>query len=72
MTLDFVQHCIEKYEKDNPGDVVRIFDPMPNSNNIRHPSVLVWNPIVDSDTVLYCPLTDHRRCNPSHPNQKSY
>ena len=60
VTLDFVQHCIEKYEKDNPGDVVRIFDPMPNSNNIRHPSVLVWNPIVDSDTVLYCPLTDHR------------
>ena len=33
VTLDFVQHCIEKYEKDNPGDVVRIFDPMPNSNN---------------------------------------
>ena len=59
ITEDFVNSCIRRYEKESPHDVVRLFDPLPNSSTYLLPSVLIWNPTADSNCKVFCPLNNH-------------
>ena len=62
LTSSFLEDCIVRYERESPGDIFRVFDPPLNSEHYRVPSVLVWNPLVESETKVYCPISDHRSC----------
>ena len=53
---DFIVSCIQRYEKENPHDVVRQFEPLPNTPQFILPSILMWNPKGDPTCHLVCPL----------------